>query len=146
LARRGAFDEAFTELGTEGMARERAVANIEDLFALADVARLSGHPREAVSPLSEIVRRGGSQASIAALTLGRVRIDQLGEPDLAAQDFERAVELGLDGPLREGALARRVEALARAGQNDRATDAARAFASRYPTSKSRVEKWLPQSE
>lgn len=144
LAGKGAFKDAYSELGAGGVARASSEASVSDLFALADVARFSGHPQEAVGPLSQVVQRGGAQAALAAFTLGRVRMDQLGDPAAAALDFERAVALGVGGGLREDAQVRRVEALARAGQGERAAEAARALVEQSPSAKKRVEKWLPR--
>ncbi len=146
LMRQGAFGDAYEALGAGGVSRASQQASVDDLFALADVARRSGHPREAVGPLSQIVQRGGGQAALAAFTLGRLHMDQLGEPAAAAQDFERAVGLGLGGSLREDALVRQVTALARSGQRDRAQEAARACVAQYPGARKRLEPWLPQPD
>ena len=55
LARRGRHREAFAALGAQGLRREARRLGVADLFALADVARLSGHPADAVAPLERIV-------------------------------------------------------------------------------------------
>jgi transmembrane sensor len=144
LASTGAFKEAYSELGAGGVARAAAEASVEELFALADVSRYSGHPQEAVAPLQTIVQRGGGQAALAAFTLGRMRMDQLGDPSAAVVDLERALSLGLAGGLRDDAQVRRVDALARSGQTGRASEEARLLVERSPSMKGRLEKWLPR--
>ena len=70
LARSGRHREAFATLGAQGIRREVKRLGIADLFALADVARLSGHPAEAVAPLQRIVDGFAADRAGAA---GRVR-------------------------------------------------------------------------
>jgi transmembrane sensor len=144
LARRGAFKDAYAQLGPGGVSGAASQASTDELFALADVARYSGHPREALAPLEQIAGRGGAQGALAAFTLGRVRMDQLGDAGGAARDFERALALGLGGGLREDAEVRRIEALGRAGQRAQATEAAQALVARQPSLKARVAAWLPE--
>lgn len=115
----GAPAEAFAMLQEIGY--ERAVREAEDartLFQLADAARLSGHPREAVSPLSRIVDEFPQTrlAAVAAFTLGRIQIESLAQPERAARSFERALELDLPPSLRESASSRRLAAYRRAGR------------------------------
>jgi transmembrane sensor len=120
LARGGDYGAAYASLGDDGVTRETTTASIDDLLALADVARLSGHPAEAVGPLSRVVDRGGADARVAAaaFSLGRVELDSLGHPAKAATAFTRAIELGLPSALVEGAYLRLVEARAKAGDRD----------------------------
>ncbi len=130
LARTGAYAVAFEALGTGGVALETEQAeDIETLLALADVARLSGHPAEAVAPLERILSRhaGDRRASLAAFTLGKLELDTLGRPSAAARAFERCLSLGAPRGLEEDLQARLVEARGRSG--DRA--GARAAAVRY---------------
>ena len=96
LARSGHHREAFATLGTQGIRREVKRLGIADLFALADVARLSGHPAEAVAPLQRIVDgfAADRQAPLAAFALGRLQLDDLNQPHAAAASFSRALELG----------------------------------------------------
>ena len=77
LARNGRHREAFATLGTQGIRREAKRLGIADLFALADVARLSGHPADAVGPLQRIIDGFPSdpQAPLAAFALGRLELD-----------------------------------------------------------------------
>jgi transmembrane sensor len=115
LARSGHHREAFATLGTQGIRREAKRLGIADLFALADVARLSGHPAEAVAPLQRIVDGFASdrQAPLAAFALGRLQLDDLNQPRAAAVSFSRALELGAPQSLRDAVRARLAEAQAR---------------------------------
>jgi transmembrane sensor len=115
LARNGRHREAFATLGTQGIRREVKRLGIADLFALADVARLSGHPAEAVGPLQRIVDgfSADPQAPLAAFALGRLQLDDLNQPHAAAAAFSRALELGAPASLRDAVRARLAEAQAR---------------------------------
>ncbi|HXU00100.1 MAG TPA: FecR domain-containing protein [Polyangia bacterium] len=115
LARSGHHREAFATLGAQGIRRESKRLGINDLFALADVARLSGHPAEAVGPLQRIIDGfpADRQAPLAAFALGRLQLDDLHQPRAAAASFSRALELGAPKSLREAVRARLTEAQAR---------------------------------
>jgi transmembrane sensor len=115
LARNGRHREAFATLGTQGIRREAKRLGIADLFALADVARLSGHPGDAVGPLQRIIDGFASdpQAPLAAFALGRLELDDLNRPAAAAAAFSRALELGAPQSLRDDVRSRLEEARAR---------------------------------
>ncbi|MBN2575656.1 MAG: FecR domain-containing protein [Deltaproteobacteria bacterium] len=146
LARRGRHGEAFAMLGTDGLRQESKRLGVNDLLALADVARLSGHPAEAVAPLTRILAdfAGDAQAPLAAFALGRLELDSLGRPQAAAEAFARALALGIPRGLREDARARLVEAWARAGNAAAARRAAKAYADEFPRGRHAraVEGWL----
>jgi transmembrane sensor len=134
-ATRQDWKQAWETLGAEGLARETArTDDVAELLALADVARLSGHPNEALTPLRQIV--GGHsedpRSAIAALTLGRVLLDSLANPLQAAFAFERALALKLPSSLAEDAQARLVEAHAKTGALAQAKAAADVYRTRYP--------------
>jgi transmembrane sensor len=95
-----------------------------DLLLAADVARLSGHPQRAVAYLRLVLNRHASDASapLAAFTLGRVLLEEAGQPAQAAAAFARARSLAPEGPLVDNALAREVESWARAGDEQRARE------------------------
>lgn len=106
----------------------------DELFRAADVARMSRKPAEAVEPLRKVLRNPNSpRAPLAAFTLGRVYLEDLGKPREAAKAFGDAAKLAPGGPLAEDALAREVEAWARAGDKVRARAAAEEYLSRYPS-------------
>ncbi|MFO0619226.1 MAG: FecR family protein [Polyangiaceae bacterium] len=120
LARRGAFADAYELLGADGIRERAASASADELFLLADVARLSGHPGDAMAPLDRILREhaGDSRASLAAFTLGKLYGS---DARAAAAMFERAIALGLPSSLQSDARARWVDACRR--MNDVACEA-----------------------
>jgi transmembrane sensor len=134
LARRGRHDEAFAALGPAGIRREARRLGVQDLFALADVARLSGHPAEAEAPLERILADHVSdpQACLAAFALGRLELDTLGRPQRAASALARALALGIPKTLREDVRARLVEAYVRARDLPAARAAAQAYLGEFP--------------
>jgi transmembrane sensor len=134
LAARGDNGQAYSALGREGIAAEAKAASIEDLFALADVARLSGHPAEAVGPLRRIVddHGGDPRAALAALTLGRIELKSLGRPVEASAAVRRAFALGVPRGLAEDAYALLVEAAARSGDRAGARAAYEQYATQFP--------------
>jgi transmembrane sensor len=141
LARRGENERAYAELGSGGIARVALSASVDDLLALADVARLSAHPADAVAPLERVVadHPSDSRASLAAFTLGRVRLDSLHAPAAAARAFEKAIALGLPGGLAEDAYAHVAEARAKAGDEAGARAALAEYARRFPNGGRRDE-------
>jgi transmembrane sensor len=137
----GQYTVAYEALGSAGLAREaNRVDRVEDLFALADVARLSGHPRDAMYPLTRIVEQypADPRAGMASYTIGQLELDRLGRPREAADAYARALTLGLPRSMRELATARRVEALGRAGAPDVAA-AVDAYLASYPEGRYRTE-------
>ncbi|MGF1467349.1 MAG: tol-pal system YbgF family protein, partial [Sandaracinaceae bacterium] len=133
LAREGRYDRAF-----EALARHGGITAVPDrpaaLMLAADVARLSRHPEDALAPLEGVVARHARdpRAPLAAFTLGRVLLEELGRPRPAAEAFARARRLAPAGSLAEDALAREVEAWSRAGEAARARRLAEDYVARYP--------------
>ena len=112
LARSGQHREAFATLGTQGIRREAKRLGIADLFALADVARLSGPPgrsgRAAPAHRRRLRRRSaGAAGRVRARPPAARRPDQ---PRAAAAAFSRALELGAPQSLRDDVRARLDEA------------------------------------
>jgi hypothetical protein len=134
LARRGSYAEAYGALGARGVERVSDSGEVADLLAVADVARLSGHPIDAVAPLARVLtdHRTDPRAPLAAFTLGRVQADTIGNPAAAAQAFALAIVLGLPAGLVEDAYARLVETRAHAGDRAGARAAAAAYRERFP--------------
>lgn len=141
LARAGHNREAFAALGSLGVRRETERLGVADLLALADVARLSGHPAEAVAPLERVLTtfERDPQAPLAAFALGRLELDSLGRPRRAVVALERALALGVPRSLDEDVRARLVEAQARAGDVAAARDGARAYLAAFPKGRHRAE-------
>lgn len=142
----GDYAHAYGNLGADGLQRETALAESgEELFALADVARLSGHPSEAVPPLERLEREFASspRAPLAAVTLGRIEID-LGNAVRASKAFERALALRVPAALEEDVYARLVEAYVKAGNETAARSARDVYGKKFPSGRRRadIERWL----
>ena len=130
-ARAGDYERAYDELDAK---RDAVRDEPGDLMLAADVARLSAHPEEAIRPLRGICDRHASdrRAPVAAFTLGRVLLDDLGRPAEAAAAFRKARVLWPSGPLAEDALAREADAWERAGRVEGARAAAGDYLGQYP--------------
>jgi transmembrane sensor len=149
-AEQGKFKDAYVELGGAGLRQEaQRTDSLERLLMLADVARLSGHPAEAVAPLERIVQHhaGRPEAALAAVTLGRLLLDQLANPGEAARVLERALALGVPLGLREDVYARLVEAHVRAGDRTAAERAMGRYQTEFSNGRRRDEmsRWLEAS-
>ncbi len=146
FAAEGKNEQAYAVLGRVGIASESESAPVADLFALADVARLSGHPADAVDPLQRIVadHSSDSRAPLAALTLGRVRLRSLGMPAAAAESFAKAIALGVPVQLVEETQALLVESLSKMGDRERARAEYERFRARFPAStwSADLQKWV----
>jgi transmembrane sensor len=131
LARRGDYRRAYSALKRT---RERVQDLPEDRMLAADVARLSGHPEQAVPHLRAVSERFVSdpRAPVAAFTLGRVLLHDLDRPRDAAAAFRRARTLWPRGPLALDAWAAEAEALRLAGDRDAAGEVAARYLSRHP--------------
>lgn len=151
MAQKRNFREAYTSLGSSGLSREtqRAVT-AEDLFTLADVARLSGHPGQAVAPLEKLVNEfpHDNRAPLAAFTLGRLHLDILGNSDKAIFCFSQTISLGPPPSLKEHSYARLVEAFARSRKSGAAKTAAHEYMRRYPNGQytHKVRNWARLEE
>lgn len=104
-----------------------------ELLAQAQAARAAGRTAEAERLLDALRKRHRTdpRAPLAALELGRLRLDGKGDAKGAEEAFRDAIALGPSSPLREDAEARRVEALSRLGRAD-CEEAKRAYLARYP--------------
>lgn len=132
LAQEGHFERAYAAIGDKGVAA--ASDEPGDLLLLADIARLSHHPAEAVAPLEKLLRlhRDDPRAALCAFTLGRILLDDLGKPRDAAAAFRDAQSFDSDFALMEDALAREVKALWRAGDGPAARERALEYLRRFP--------------
>ena len=112
LAARGDHVAAFRLLGSKGLIAEvERGRSAEDLFFLADLARLADQPQEALLPLEKIVQAHprDPSAGLAAFTAGKIRM-KLGDASVAAADFDAALRLGLPAALQDEARQRRSQA------------------------------------
>jgi transmembrane sensor len=109
----------------------------EELMLAADAARHSNHPEQALGFLRRVTKEhaSDSRAPLAAFTLGRLLLNQLGRPAEAAEAFALVSRLRPSSGLVEDALARQAEALAAAGEPARAGRLASEYAARYPRGK-----------
>jgi transmembrane sensor len=132
LAEEGEYGKAYQRLNSEGSSAIRNDPG--DLLLAADVARLGGHPGKSVALLERVIKnhRGDSRAPLAAFTLGRVLLDQLGRPREAAAAFANARQLAPGGALAQDALAREVESWSRAGDAALARARATEYLERFP--------------
>jgi transmembrane sensor len=105
-----------------------------ELLLAANVARLSGHPDQALSPLQRLLEGHARdpRAPYAAFILGRVLLEELHQPHDAALAFARVRKIDPVTPLASDALAREVLAWARAGDNDHARRRADEYVRAYP--------------
>jgi transmembrane sensor len=106
----------------------------ERLLAAADKARLAGRAIEGADLLRKLVRnhRNDARAPLAAFTLGRMLLMELGRPLEASLFFAEARRLAPQGPLAEDSMAREVEALAKAGEPALAKSRAKEYLRLYP--------------
>lgn len=145
LAHGGDYARAYRVLGSDGLQNVVKSGVVADLLTVADVARLSGHPTEAVVPLRRVVfeHPRDPAAPVAAFTLGRVELDALGDPANAADAFARAIALGIPQGLAEDAYVRLVEARSRAGDAVGARETAAQYLQRFPAGSqaATVRRW-----
>jgi transmembrane sensor len=131
LAGEKRFGEAY------GLLRQvplRDLSDPDDLMLAADVARQAGRPERAVPFLERVVKEHPTEvpAQLAGFSLGKVYLDNLDEPALAAHSFAAVRAMAPGGGLAQDALAREVEAWSRAGESARARDAALEYVRLYP--------------
>jgi transmembrane sensor len=132
LAGQKRFGEAY------GLLRQVPIGSLsepDDLMLAADVARQAGRPERAVAFLQRVVDEHPRElcAQLAGFSLGKIYLDSLDEPTLAARRFAAVRAMAPSGGLAQDALAREVEAWARAGASDRARSAATEYVRLYPT-------------
>jgi transmembrane sensor len=125
--------KARTEEASPSPASAKA-ESAEDLLLAADSMRMAGHPAQGAEFLRRILREHHEdpRAPLAAFTLGRVLLMEMGRPQEAAAAFAEVRRLSPGGAFAEDALAREVEAWSQAGQPDRAQARAREYLHLYP--------------
>jgi hypothetical protein len=134
------FDQAYDQLGPDGVhAKSQSASSMDDLLKLSDVARLSGHPADALPALERAVREfpEDRRAGLAAYTAGRIQADDLHQPRHGADAFAQAIALGLPDALGETAWLRLVETRLAAGDRAGAEDAATKYQARFPSGRFR---------
>jgi hypothetical protein len=136
--------EAYDALGPQGFARELKGASAVKLLDLASVARLSGRAAEAAEAFDALRRRhrDDPRAGLAALELGRLRLDALGDPAGAEEAFADALVLSPGAPFAEDVRARRIQALDEMGDLTRCRKAKDDYLRRYPAGSHLMELGL----
>ena len=131
----GRYERRIAPSARRACAARPREASLNKLLALADVARLSSHPSDAVSPLTRIMDSfsASPQAAAAAFTLGRLFLDQLRAPAQAARAFERAIAMHPPHAFLEDCHARLVHAFLRANQREKAAHAVARYRALFPT-------------
>jgi transmembrane sensor len=106
----------------------------QELLSEVDAARSQGQPERAVELLRQILRDHPSdpRSPLAAFTLGRVLLNELGRPREAAAAFHTVRQKGPGSQFAEDALAREVEAWSRASEHARARALASSYLEQYP--------------
>ncbi len=118
-------------LGVDGVA---ATASQDDLWLLADAARISGDTAIAVNSLTAYRRRfaDSDNAHTAAYLLGRLSLEELGDAGESVRWFDTYLAEAPDGPLAEEALGRTILAYDRLGESGKARAAAESYLDRFP--------------
>jgi hypothetical protein len=134
LWREGQFVAAWAEIPPSDFDAILVTAGPQDLFAIGESARMSGHPHSAARAFDALRRRfrSDARAPLAALELGRLRLNELDSPLEAKEAFEDAVRLDPKGTFREDAEARTVEALEAAGLTTECVEARDRYLATYP--------------
>jgi TolA-binding protein len=113
---------------------DAAVDPAEALWQRADGARRARRYADAAALLVTLVDEHprSARAPMAAFLVGRDRLRALRQPALAAEAFERAIELGLADGLREEAWLGLVESRWQSGDRAGARSAANVYRTMYP--------------
>lgn len=135
LARKGAYDEAFSAARTKGFEAECERVDAQALALLSDVARHAGANRQAEQALVTLRRRfpGTGDASLAAFALGRLEFDEFKAYPRAAAWFRTYLNERPSGPMTREALGRLIEACYRARDLEGARTAATRYLRDYPS-------------
>jgi TolA-binding protein len=104
------------------------------LFELAHDARAAGHVQPAINAYLALLKQFPSdpRVGVAALELGRLRMDSQHAYGPAADAFRRAFAAARNDGLREDALARLVEALSALRDQAACSAEQQRYLSRYP--------------
>jgi transmembrane sensor len=111
-----------------------AASGAQSLLTEVDAARSQGKPARAVELLQQLLREHPEdpRAPLAAFTLGRVLLNELGRPRDAAAAFRRVRQMAPSSQFAEDALAREIEAWDRASEPARLRSLAGEYLERYP--------------
>jgi hypothetical protein len=134
IAQKGDHRAAYRAVEREGFTVILHRASASDLVLLADVARFSNHPSEAVAALRELARRFPDRPEVAdcAFLIGRIFADQRSLPHEAIQWFSRYLAESPDGKFAQEAAGRLIESHQRSGDSAGARAAAERYLAAYP--------------
>jgi tetratricopeptide (TPR) repeat protein len=107
-----------------------------ELFEAGNLAKLEGRLQDAAEAFDalRLRHRADGHAALAALELGRLRLNHLGNPAGALVALQDAIKLGPRAPFREEAEARIVDAFAALGREADCVRAREQFLARHPRS------------
>ena len=123
-----------TSGSTTKVAPPAAPPDASKLFEAASEARRSGNVQAAVNAYAALLRQypNDERASVAALELGRLRMDTFHANSAAAEAFRRAIATAPNDGIREDALARLVEVLDRTRNRSACRAEQRHYLAMYP--------------
>lgn len=135
LWRDGRVGAAWAELPSAQLDAIIGTSSPQDLLAVAECARMNAHPRDAARAFDSLRKRFRTdpRAPLAAVELGRLRLNELGAPLDAKEAFEDAITLDPAGSFREDADARIVEALEAAGLTAECVERRERYLRLYPS-------------
>ncbi len=122
--------------GSDGVRTGGDLQAARELFERGNSAKLEGRLQEAADAF-DVLRmrhRADGHAALAALELGRLRLNHLGDPAGALSALQDAIKLGPRAPFREEAEARMVDAFASLGRGAECARAREQFLARHPRS------------
>jgi tetratricopeptide (TPR) repeat protein len=120
----------------DGDAPRGSTEPARELFERGNLAKLEGRLQEAADAFDalRLRYRTDGHAALAALELGRLRLNHLGDPAGALAALQDAIKLGPRAPFREEAEARIVDAFATLGRGSECARAREQFLARHPRS------------
>jgi TolA-binding protein len=106
----------------------------QELFESANAARQAGDARDAAVSYEALLHRypADARAGLAAFELGRLKMDQLGDPRGAVAALQRAVATAPSSGFREDALARLARAYGTLGKVESCERMRSAYLASYP--------------
>jgi TolA-binding protein len=134
LAARGQFARVVQEADTRGVDAVLQGADLGDLWAFADAARVTGRGADARRALLAVRGRfaGSARAASAAFLLGRMS-DDGGSPGAAIPWYDRYLSEAPGGSFAPEAHGRRMVAWKRSGNQEAARRAAEAYLKQFPS-------------
>jgi hypothetical protein len=114
----------------------KAKTSATDLFTRANHARRNGQYSRAVALYLELQRKypTSSEARLSHVSMGRLLLNRLQEPQMALEQFQRYLTQSPQGPLSEEALFGQSMALMRLGRRGAESDSWSEILKRYPRS------------